>query len=63
MVLYACVLIMFSPHRESLKINLVDKPHPEVVLSQQSSAKLLHARNCAALLLKVDIVKAFDSLG
>jgi hypothetical protein len=28
----------------------------------QSSAKQLHARKCASLLLKVDITKAFDSV-
>jgi hypothetical protein len=28
----------------------------------QSSAKLLHARKCASLLLKVDTAKAFDSV-
>jgi hypothetical protein len=34
MVLYLCVLIVFSLHRESLKLILVDEPLPEVVLSQ-----------------------------
>jgi hypothetical protein len=33
MVLYLCVLIVFSLHRESLKLILVDKPFLEVVLS------------------------------
>jgi hypothetical protein len=33
MVLYLCVLIVFSLHRESLKLILVDEPLPEVVLS------------------------------
>jgi hypothetical protein len=28
----------------------------------QSSAKLLHSRKCASLLLKIDIAKAFDSM-
>jgi hypothetical protein len=32
--LYLCVLIVFSLHRESLKLILVDEPLPEVVLSQ-----------------------------
>jgi hypothetical protein len=36
MVLYLCVLIVFSLRRESLKLILVDEPLPEVVLSQQS---------------------------
>jgi hypothetical protein len=36
MVLYLCVLIVFSLHRESLKLILVDEPLPEVVLSQIS---------------------------
>jgi hypothetical protein len=34
MVLYLCVLIVFSLRRESLKLILVDEPLPEVVLSQ-----------------------------
>jgi hypothetical protein len=34
LVLYLCVLIVFSLHRESLKLILVDEPLPEVVLSQ-----------------------------
>jgi hypothetical protein len=34
MVLYLCVLIVFSFHRESLMLILVDEPLPEVVLSQ-----------------------------
>jgi hypothetical protein len=33
MVLYLCVLIVFSLHRELLKLILVDEPLPEVVLS------------------------------
>jgi hypothetical protein len=33
MILYLGVLIVFSLHRESLKLILVDKPLPEVVLS------------------------------
>jgi hypothetical protein len=38
MVLYICVLIVFSLHRESLKPILVDEPLPEVVLSQRTQA-------------------------
>jgi hypothetical protein len=34
MILYLCVLIVFSLHRELLKLILVDEPLPEVVLSQ-----------------------------
>jgi hypothetical protein len=34
MVVYLCVFIVFSLHQESLKLILVDKPLPEVVLSQ-----------------------------
>jgi hypothetical protein len=34
MVLYLCVLIVFSLHRESFKLILVDEPLPDVVLSQ-----------------------------
>jgi hypothetical protein len=34
MVLYLCVLIVFSLHQESLKLILVDEPLPEMVLSQ-----------------------------
>jgi hypothetical protein len=34
MVLYLCVLIVFSLRQESLKLILVDEPLPEVVLSQ-----------------------------
>jgi hypothetical protein len=34
MVLYLCVLIVFSFHRESLKLILDDEPLPEVVLLQ-----------------------------
>jgi hypothetical protein len=33
-IVYLCVLIAFSLHRESLKLILVDEPLPEVVLSQ-----------------------------
>jgi hypothetical protein len=33
MVLYLCVLIVFSHHRESLKLILAMNPLPEVVLS------------------------------
>jgi hypothetical protein len=33
MVLYLCVLIVLSLHRESLKLILVNEPLPEVVLS------------------------------
>jgi hypothetical protein len=33
MVLYLCVLIVFSLHRESLKLILVNEPLPKVVLS------------------------------
>jgi hypothetical protein len=36
MVLYLCVLIVFSLHRESFKLILVDEPLPEVILSQFS---------------------------
>jgi hypothetical protein len=34
MVLNLCALIVFSFHRESLKLILVDKPIPEMLLSQ-----------------------------
>jgi hypothetical protein len=34
LVLYLCVLIVFSLHRESLKLILVVEPLPEVVMSQ-----------------------------
>jgi hypothetical protein len=34
MVLYICVLIVFSLHQESVKLILVNEPLPEVVLSQ-----------------------------
>jgi hypothetical protein len=34
MVLYLCVFIVFSLHRESLKLILEDRPLPEGVLSQ-----------------------------
>jgi hypothetical protein len=34
MVLYLFVLIVFSLHRESLKLILVDEPLPEVILSE-----------------------------
>jgi hypothetical protein len=34
MVLYLCVLIVFSLRRESLKLILVDETLPKVVLSQ-----------------------------
>jgi hypothetical protein len=37
MLLYLCVLIVFSLHQESLKLILVDEPLPEVVLSQYST--------------------------
>jgi hypothetical protein len=40
MVLYLCVLIMFSLHRESLKLILVDEPLPEVILSQPDNVRL-----------------------
>jgi hypothetical protein len=36
MVLYSCLLIVFSLHRESVKLILVDGPLPEVVLSHLS---------------------------
>jgi hypothetical protein len=36
MLLYLCVLIVFSLRRESLKLILVDEPLSEVVLSQQA---------------------------
>jgi hypothetical protein len=34
MVLYLCVLIVFSLCQESLKLILVNEPLPEVILSQ-----------------------------
>jgi hypothetical protein len=34
LVLYLCVLIVFSLHQESLKLILVDEPLPNMVLSQ-----------------------------
>jgi hypothetical protein len=34
MVLYFCVLIVFSLHRESLELILIDEPLPEGILSQ-----------------------------
>jgi hypothetical protein len=34
LVLYLCVLIVFSFHREPLMLILVDEPLPEVLLSQ-----------------------------
>jgi hypothetical protein len=34
MVLYLCVLIVFSLRQQSLKMTLVDEPLPKVVLSQ-----------------------------
>jgi hypothetical protein len=37
MVLYLCVLIVFSLCRDSLKLILVDEPLSEVVLSQEES--------------------------
>jgi hypothetical protein len=33
-IVYFCVLIVISLHRELLKLILVDEPLPEVVLSQ-----------------------------
>jgi hypothetical protein len=33
-IVYFCVLIVISLHRELLKLILVDEPPPEVVLSQ-----------------------------
>jgi hypothetical protein len=39
MVLYLCVLIVFSLHRESLKMILVDQPLPEAVLPHNYYAK------------------------
>jgi hypothetical protein len=36
LVLYLCVLILFSLHRLSLNLILVDEPLPEVVLSEKS---------------------------
>jgi hypothetical protein len=33
MVLYLCVLVVFSIHQESLKLILVDEPLSDVVLS------------------------------
>jgi hypothetical protein len=39
-----CVLIVFSLHRESLKLILVDEPLPEGVLSQ-STYKMVNTRN------------------
>jgi hypothetical protein len=41
MVLYLCVLIVFSLHRESLKLILVDEPLHEVVLSHSPPAGTL----------------------
>jgi hypothetical protein len=38
MVLYLCVLIVFSLHQKSIKLILVDEPIPEVVLSQSSNS-------------------------
>jgi hypothetical protein len=38
MVLYLCVLIVFSLRRESLKLILVYEPLPEVVLSHGVAA-------------------------
>jgi hypothetical protein len=37
MVLYLCVLIVFSLHQESLKLILVDEPLPKVVLSHRNT--------------------------
>jgi hypothetical protein len=34
LILYLCVLIIFSLRQELLKLILVDEPLPEVVLSQ-----------------------------
>jgi hypothetical protein len=34
--MYFCVLIVFSLHRESLKLILVDEPLAEGILSQES---------------------------
>jgi hypothetical protein len=39
MVLYSCVLIVFSLHRESLKLILKDGPLPEVVLSHRCNSR------------------------
>jgi hypothetical protein len=39
MLLYLCVLIVFSLRQELLKLILVDEPLPEVVLSQRLSSK------------------------
>jgi hypothetical protein len=41
MVVYLCVLIVFSLHRESLKLILVDEPLPEVVLSQALVCRIM----------------------
>jgi hypothetical protein len=35
-IVYLCVLIVFSLHRESLKLILADEPLLEVVLSQRA---------------------------
>jgi hypothetical protein len=42
MVLYFCVLIVFSLRRESLKPILVDEPLPEVVLSHSAQSENRH---------------------
>jgi hypothetical protein len=54
MILYLCVLIVFSLHRESLKLILVDEPLPEVVLSQfHSMIKVIH--------LALEVKTSFDN--
>jgi hypothetical protein len=58
MVLYFCVLIVFSLHRESLKLILDDEPLPEVVLLQPLTIRgdmivpkcaLQYSKNCNVL--------------
>jgi hypothetical protein len=53
MVLYLCVLSVFSLHRESLNLILIDEPLPEVVLSHAMCwgcrPEALHAEGPPAL--------------
>jgi hypothetical protein len=55
MVLYSCVLIVFSLHRELLKLILVNEPLPEVVPSQlPDNIKLMHQeRNVAESIMSM----------
>jgi hypothetical protein len=48
MVLYLCVLIVFSLHRESLKLILVTDPPSEVVLSQYRKLPTMQWYNVAS---------------